>query len=326
LLAGVLATVVVLAVNAAMSARSPAPARQLAEQSYLDQVLPSVQDSAREGRDIADLRSQALSVSVSTVTGRINQVAAEAQQTLAGMQRLSPPKSMQTAHDLLVAALAIRVQGVQALSQVMGDVMSGHHDSNASNNAGSNNAGSNNALLGVGQDFVAADRAYELFVKSMPPAVGPPLPGSQWVTDPNDYSAPTVAVFLAALKSAASAVPVHDTAVVVVMTDPAPVSRNGDVQIMPIAKALNLQIVVGNEGNQTESNLTVSATISPSGYGASQMVRDFVSLSPGQRRTVQLGGLRPVPGQQSMLLVKIDNSVTETNIANNSKALTFIMQ
>jgi hypothetical protein len=321
LLVGVLATVVVLAVNAAMSARSPAPARQLAEQSYLDQVLPSVQDSAREGRDIADLRSQALSVSGSTVTGRINQVGAEAQQTLAGMQRLSPPKSMQTAHDLLVAALAIRVQGVQALSQVMSDVMSGHHDASASNNAGSNNA-----LLGVGQDFVAADRAYELFVKSMPPAVGPPLPGSQWVTDPNDYSAPSVAVFLAALKSAASAVPVHDTAVVVVTTDPAPVGRNGDVQIMPIAKALNLQIVVGNEGNQTESNLTVSATISPSGYGASQMVRDFVTLSPGQRRTVQLGGLRPVPNQQSMLLVKIDNSVTETNIANNSKALTFIMQ
>jgi hypothetical protein len=321
LLVGVLATVVVLAVNAAMSARSPAPARQLAEQSYLDQVLPSVQDSAREGRDIADLRSQALSVSGSTVTGRINQVGAEAQQTLAGMQRLSPPKSMQTAHDLLVAALAIRVQGVQALSQVMSDVMSGHHDATASNNAGSNNA-----LLGVGQDFVAADRAYELFVKSMPPAVGPPLPGSQWVTDPNDYSAPSVAVFLAALKSAASAVPVHDTAVVVVTTDPAPVGRNGDVQIMPIAKTLNLQIVVGNEGNQTESNLTVSATISPSGYGASQMVRDFVTLSPGQRRTVQLGALRPVPNQQSMLLVKIDNSVTETNIANNSKALTFIMQ
>jgi hypothetical protein len=304
-----------------MSARSPAPARQLAEQSYLDQVLPSVQDSAREGRDIADLRSQALSVSGSTVTGRINQVGAEAQQTLAGMQRLSPPKSMQTAHDLLVAALAIRVQGVQALSQLMSDVMSGHHDASASNNAGSNNA-----LLGVGQDFVAADRAYELFVKSMPPAVGPPLPGSQWVTDPNDYSAPSVAVFLAALKSAASAVPVHDTAVVVVTTDPAPVGRNGDVQIMPIAKTLNLQIVVGNEGNQTESNLTVSATISPSGYGASQMVRDFVTLSPGQRRTVQLGALRPVPNQQSMLLVKIDNSVTETNIANNSKALTFIMQ
>jgi hypothetical protein len=250
------------------------------------------------------------------VTGRINQVAAEAQQTLAGMQRLSPPKPMQTAHDLLVAALAIRVQGVQALSQVMGDVMSAHRDP----------SGSNNALVGVGQDFVAADRAYELFVKSMPPAVGTPLPGSQWVTDPNEYSAPSVAVFLAALKSAASAVPVHDTAVVVVTTDPAPVSRNGDVQIMPIAKALNLQIVVGNEGNQAESNLTVSATISPSGYGPSQMVRDFVSLSPGQRRTVQLGGLKPVPNQQSMLLVKIDSSVTETNIANNSKALTFVMQ
>jgi hypothetical protein len=84
--------------------------------------------------------------------------------------------------------------------------------------------------------------------------------------------------------------------------------------------------VVGNLGNQTESNLTVSATISPSGYGSSQTVRDFVTLTPGQRRTVLLGGLRPVPNQQTMLLVKIDASPAESNIANNSKVMNFILQ
>jgi hypothetical protein len=316
LLVGVLATVVVLAVNAAMSARSPAPARHLAEQSYLDQVLPSVQDSTRQGRDVTSVRTQALSVGASAITGRLNQVAGEAQQTLSGMQRLTPPRSMQTAHDLLVAALAIRVQGVQALSQLMGDAMSGGREPSSIGDL----------LVGVGQDFTAADRAYELFVKSMPPAIGPPLPASQWVTDQAEYSQPAVAVFLAALKSAVTAVPVHDSAVIVVTTDPVPVGTTSDVQIMPITKALNLQIVVGNEGNQTESNLTVSATISPSGNGSSQTVRDFVTLTPGQRRTVLLGGLRPVQHQQTMLLVRIDASPGEANIANNSKALTFVMQ
>jgi hypothetical protein len=257
-----------------------------------------------------------MSVSASTITGRLNQVATEAQQTLSGLQRLSPPKSMQTAHDLLVAALAIRVQGVQALSQVMGDALSGRRDPTSNDNA----------LVEVGQDFTAADRAYQLFVRSMPAAIGPPLPASQWVTDQSEYSPPNVAVFLAALKSAASAVPVHDTAVVVVTTDPVPVGRTGDVQIIPVAKLLNMQIVVGNEGNQTESNLTVSATISPSGYGPSQTVRDFVSLTPGQRRTVLLGGLKMVPNQQSMLLVKIDAVPGENNLANNSKVMTLIMQ
>ena len=46
LLVGALATVVVLAVNAAIAARSSAPARQLADQNYLDQVSPEMPASA----------------------------------------------------------------------------------------------------------------------------------------------------------------------------------------------------------------------------------------------------------------------------------------
>src|SRR5580704_10795367 len=119
LLVGAVATVVVLAADAAMSARSPAPARQLAEQSYMDQVLPAIQGSTQQGQDIDSVRAQALTLAATVITSRLNQVVGDAQGTLSTMEHLTPPKDMQTIHDLLVATLAIRVQAAQALTQAM---------------------------------------------------------------------------------------------------------------------------------------------------------------------------------------------------------------
>jgi hypothetical protein len=315
LLLGVLATVVVLAVNAAMSARSPAPARQLAQQSYVDQILPAIQDSTQQGRDIDMVRQQAHSLSATTITSRLGQVAGAARQTLRAVQRLTPPKPSQTAHDLLIAALAIRVQGAEALTQALGGALSSGQDPTSAVNA----------LVDVGQDFSAADRAYALFVQAAPTS-GTPLAPSRWVNDSATYASTNLSVYLTSLRSAASLTPVHDTAIVVVTTDPSPVSVNGDTQILPVNRALQMQVVVANQGNEPEKNLTVSATIAPSANGPSQMVRDFVDLTPGQTKTVSLGTLRVVPNQPTTLTVKIDTVPGETNVSNNSKTITLMMQ
>ncbi|HSS11324.1 MAG TPA: hypothetical protein VLL25_15670, partial [Acidimicrobiales bacterium] len=275
-----MATVVVLAVSAAMSARSPAPARRLAEQSYLDQVFPIIQDSTQQGRDIDAVRNQALQLSSTTITGRLDQVVGGAERSFAAIRRIQPPKSMQTAHDLLVATLAVRADGTRALRQAMNSALGAQPT-----------AAAVTALGGVGVDLEASDKTYALFVKQVP-AVGVQPPPSQWVPDPSVYDQASLTVFLTSLRSAASLAPVHDVAVVLVTTDPEPVSLNGTTQVLPVAKLLNLQIVVADTGNQAEKNLTVSATIAPSAIGPTQMLRDFVDLTAGQRRTVQLGGLR----------------------------------
>ena len=86
----VLASVLVLLANAALSARSPAPARQAAQQSYLDQALPAIQQSTQQGLDLGNVRSQALSLSTSVITSHLSQLATEAQQTLNSVTRLNP--------------------------------------------------------------------------------------------------------------------------------------------------------------------------------------------------------------------------------------------
>src|SRR5579859_613936 len=314
LLLGVFATIVVLAVNAAMSARSPTPARELAEQSYLDQILPAIQQSTQDGMDVATVRTQALKLGATTITDRLHQVATSAQRTLAQVRNLTPPRSLQTAHDLLIATLAIRAEGVDGLSAAMAAAMSGHAATEVVP-----------SVVDVGRDYDAADRAYALFVKAMP-GLGVPLPASVWMTDPSAYTDPVVAVFLASLQAAASLTPVHDASVVLFITDPLPVNPTSNPQVLPISKSLNLQIVVADVGNQPEKNLTVTATIAPSTSGPTEMVRDFVDLVPGQRRTVKLGGLRPQPGVPTTLTVKIDAAPGQVNVADTTKTIAFVMQ
>ena len=314
LLLAVFASAVVLVVNAAMSARSAAPARDLAQQSYLDQVMPAIQQSTQEGADIETVRAQAHTLGVVTVSSRLQEKATAALQTLQQVRRLTPPKALETAHDLLIATLAIRAEGADAFRQAMSGAISGH-----------GSASPVSQIVDVGRDFDAGDRAYALFVKAMP-NLGAPMPPSQWVSDPSTYSQPNVTVFLATLRSAASLAPVHDDSVVLVTTDPAAVGLNGTTEVLPTAKVLNMQIVVADVGNQSEKNLTVTATIAPAASGPTEMVRDFVDLAPGQRRTVDLGGLRPASGVPTTLTVKIDTVANEANVADNTMTIPFVMQ
>jgi hypothetical protein len=310
----VLVTLLVLAVNAAMSARSPAPAREEAAQSYLDQALPAIQQSSQQGLDIAAVRTEAANLSPATMIGHINGVVTQAQQTLATVEKLNPPPAAKSADSLLVAALDLRLAGTKALGAAIGTALSGQPI-----------AAGVQALADVGIDFEAADRTYILFQQAMTP-VNPPLPASVWVSDSSSYSPDTLSVFVSTLRSEGSLTPVHDVSVVLVTTNPPPVSLQNGLQMLPVAKQLSMQIVVADIGNQPEKNLTVTAAIAPALFGPTQSVRDFVDLVPGQTKTVSLGGLRVVAGQPTTLTVKIDSPAGETNIADDSKVITLEMR
>jgi hypothetical protein len=310
----VLLSLLVVVVNAAMSARSPAPARQQVEQSYLDQALPAIQRSSQQGLDIAAVRSQALGLTPARMISHINGVLSQAQDTLAAVEKLNPPPAAKTGHALLIAALDMRVEGAKAFGQAI----------TTASSAQPVDAGVQ-ALASAGLDFQAADRAYALFQQAMP-AVVPALPDSRWVADAVAYTPTTLSVFVATLRAAGSLTPVHDVSVVLISTNPPPVNLQNGLQVLPVAKQLSMQIVVADAGNQPERNLTVTAAIAPSAIGPVQSVRDFVDLAPGQTRTVNLGGLRVLAGQATTLTVRIDTAPGETNIADNTKVITLQMQ
>jgi hypothetical protein len=115
----VVVTLVVLVVQGAVSARSPAPARQLAEQSWLDQVVPVIEQSTEQGQEIAEVRADALKLSGTVVASRLGQAATSAETTLGVMNKMPVPRDLQTASSLLLASLAVRAQTAAELSKAM---------------------------------------------------------------------------------------------------------------------------------------------------------------------------------------------------------------
>src|SRR5207249_1490639 len=128
-----------------------------------------------------------------------------------------------------------------------------------------------------------------------------------------------ITAFVSSLRSSATLAPVHDVSVLVVTLDPAPVGIDGQSQVLPLVKAVRLQIVVADVGNEAEKRVPVVATLTIPG-AQPQSVRDFVDLTPGQRATVTLGGLHPdaVP---ATLTVQAGPVAGESVVADNGKAI-----
>jgi hypothetical protein len=303
-----------LLINATVSSGSSTQARVIAGQGFLDQVRPLVTRSTNEGTDIADVRNNAGKLGRDGVMARLARVSRDADDVLTQARRLKAPANMATARDLLMATFAIRKETTVAVTKGLTAAVSKGSTDDAVGQ-----------LLEAGRDLLAGDRSYQLFQRDVSPKVGD-VEDSQWVTDADSWSEPVLAAFVAGLRSSAAASPIHDLRVVLVTTDPVPVGTEGTSEVLPTAKLLKLQIVVANVGNEAEKRLTVSATITPASIGPSDTSRDFVDLTPGQRKTVLLGTLRPTPGTPTALLIHIDTAPGEANTADNERTLSFVMR
>lgn len=311
-------SLVVLLVNAAVSARSKGPSRRLAELAYLDQVRPLVERSTEQGAELHQVRTDASKLGRAGVNRRLDRVYDDAQAALRGVRGTAPPATLRTQHSLLVSTLALRLHATAtaraALVQALGTDPPGP---------------AVEALASAGQDMTAADRTYQVFLDGLPRPEGaaPVMPPSTWVTEATGWQSADLTVFVNSLRSSSTLAAVHDVAVVLVATEPAAVGNENGAAVLPVVKTLRLQIVVANAGNETEKRVPVVATVTPPpGVGNPDTARDFVDLAPGQRQAITLGGLVVPQGGPSTLTVTIGPAPGETMTTDNTKTLTFLVR
>lgn len=316
LLFAIVLSMVVLLVNAAVSTRSKAPSRRLAELAYIDQVRPLVERSTEQGAELHQVRTDAAKLGRAGVNQRLDKVKTNADAALRGVRATRPPPSLGTQHSLLVAALALRAHATAAVQEALSQAL------------GTEPADAAVAILAAaGQDMLAADRNYAVLLEGLPKAEGVQadvMPPSRWVEDPQSWNEAQLSVFVASLRSSSALAPVHDVAVVLVTTEPAAVAVENGVSVLPLTKTLRAHIVVANAGNETVRRAQVVATVTPPpGEGDPDTARDFVDLAPGQSLALQLGGLRMPAGGPWTLSVTIGPIDGETTTADNTKTLTF---
>jgi hypothetical protein len=331
---GVVATVIVLLIDVAISDRSRGPGRQLADQSWLDEAEPLITQSTQDGQAIVAIRTEALKLPGLVIASRLNQVAASTDQTLSKLRRLIAPTELATSASMLLATMAVRSVTAHDLAKAMTAALADRPVTlpsptpSATGQPTTVTESALAALTQVGHDISLGDRSYQLFEQYLPADVATnprPLP-SIWLTDPAAYQPAQLRLFVAGLQSAASLTPVHSVGVLVVTTNPAPLSLSGPQEMLPATHSLSLQVVVANTGNQDERDLTVSATISPARYSPTQMARGFVNLAPGASQTVQLGGFVPRTNVPFTLSVGITAVKGQTDVSNNTRTLSLIVE
>lgn len=316
LLVGLVATVIVLLVNAAFTS-SDNPSRRLAQLAYLDEVRPQLEASTAQGASISQVRSDAATIGRDGMKRRMARVVRDADAVVAAVRKADPPSSLATAHSILVATVAIRARVARALAEGLDAALTAGPPEPAVD-----------TLARAGDELVAADRTYQVFVDAVPRPDGvttPVVPASVWADQPQLWSRPELTAFVTTLRSSIATTAVHDVGVLTVATDPPAVGLEGNASVLPIVRTMRLEIVVANTGNAPEKAVPVVATvIGPA--GEVDTARDFVDLAPGQRRAVPLGGLHPVAGGPSTLTVVIGPVQGEMAIPDNERTLQFLLR
>jgi hypothetical protein len=308
---GLTVTLFLLLIDASLNSKSVAPSQQLAAGAWYDDVLPLITASNAEGAEIAGLWSSGLSTPAASIASRLESLVTGSNQIYQEVSKLRPPVDLTGPAGLLEACLVARSQATVALRQAFMLTLGAAYP-------GSKTAAvSMSAALSGGvspelQDVATAqarmdlgDQAYQLFAGTMPKQLGLSIPSSVWLANAGPYQAQNAEVFLASLQNSVNTSPVHELKIYALTTDPAPVTVHGTTEVLPDASSLLLNLVVADVGNQTEDNLTVTASISPATAGSAS-VRDFVNLDAGQSHTiVELGPLNPPEGVPVTLTVTV---------------------
>ena len=285
-MAGIIITLVVVIIDASLKSRSPSVAPRMAATAWVDRVLPIIQASTTQGREINRVRSSGIgSSSSSSVTSQVAQTATAAKNSYQQLSALRPPDELVGAAGLLEASLLVRSQAAAAMAQALTRELGNGAPSGSDPQVG--------ALTTVGQDFQISDRAYSLFAQRLP-AVGVKAPASSWVSDPTQYDAGNIQVFLASLRNAAAGIPVHQLTIAQVILTPSPLNTAGGVEVLTPTNQVMVSVVVANTGTERENLLAVQASISPSAGNA--VFKQVISLPPGAAYNAQLGPLNPQPG------------------------------
>lgn len=308
-----LAALITVMVLVAQGSASSRPNAGEAVQAYLDQVRPGVEQSASQGADFGDVRAQALTLGRNGIDRRLDRLAAEVKTTLTSIDTLGPPPSMRVAQAYLVAALGVRLKAMLEARAAMDAALT----KAASADQGVGDAVSR--LYSVAQDLGLGDRAFALFLGSLP--AGSTMPAeSPWIVDDSQWSAVQLTAFVDRLRSSASAVAVHDIAMLAFQTDPGVVSIAPDgTEVIPASHTTSVSMVMENVGNQTEKNLFVWVYFTPDGATKpSRTLRDFVDLAPGATRALTLHPLVTDPGMVGRLDITVVPVPGETNTTNNT--------
>jgi hypothetical protein len=311
----VVGVVVVLAIGTATQiGPASGPDRRMIDRSFAVLAGPIVAQSDASGSALRSLLADGPSLGRTAFFSELVSIATGTATASRRFAALSPPDPGGEAAERCATALAgrwgaaTRIQG--ALEGLLGGP-DGH--------GGGDEASAARRLESAGVLLEVADGSWAACRRELRRAPGSArLPVSAWVRNPGVWSDTALGRFVAALVSSPSLVPVHRLALVTVSTDPASVPGASGVVVVPPTTSLQVHVVVADQGNVDEMQVSLVVTAVPQGLArAPAPVGARTALGAGDSVTLSPPPLSVRPASSYL----IDITATGATGASATKSL-----
>ena len=285
------AVVVVLAVAAvAQIGSASGPYRRTVDRGYVALAGPLVVASDTSGAQLVSFLHDGPSLGRVTFFATLDALAADTATLARRYDAITPPGPVTTAG--CASAFATRAAAVSNLRVALAGVLGGRTGLGLVDQGAAVSA-----TAGVGNSLRSADASWAACRRALRRASGTAvLPPSVWVRHGAVFGASAVDRFVTQVAQSRSLAPVHDLALVDVVTDPAAVAGAQGL-VVPAATSMVTHVVVANRGNVEEQGVEIGGVATPQGAVAKPvLVQRTVDLAAGRSTTVPLPGFVVTPG------------------------------
>lgn len=290
----VVAVIVILAIGAvAQIGPASGPDRRVVDRSFAVLAGPIVADSNASGSALKALLGDGPTMKRPTFFSDLDSIRTAAAADDRQFAALSPPRPGGNAAERCGATMAGRQEATARIGSALEDLLGGRRGV-----GGGDEATAARTLEEAGSVLEAADGSWLDCRRSLRKAPGGArLPVSVWVSDPGVWSGSSVGGFVAALVSSGSLAAVHSLTLIAVTTDPASVPGPPGVGVVPPTSALEVMVVLVDQGNVDEPGVRLVVSAAPQGtVRIPAPVRARADVDIGESVTVSPPPLSVRPG------------------------------
>jgi hypothetical protein len=298
------AAVVVLVVGAvAQIGPTSGPYRRTVDRGYAALAEPLVVKSNASGVALQTFLHDGRSLDRVAFFAQLDALVTDTAAVRRLYDTITPPEPVSTAARHCAAAMTGRAAAVASLRSVLEGVVGGPTGLDSSDHAAAAVA-----MTSAGTVLRAADTSWAVCRRGLRRAPGTPqVPASTWIHAPDLFAPDAAGRFVAAIAGARALAPVHNLAVVDVVTSPAPVA-SAQALAVSATTMLVVHVVVTNRGNVSEKGVEVGAVATAAGAPASPVpVQHTVDLAAGASTTLVLPGFGVEPGSSYTLQITAES-------------------
>lgn len=237
-------------------------------------------------------------------------------------EKIDVPGNLKEANDYFIICLKLRAEGLKNYQPALFNALKDKDLEVASTQISS-----------TLKYLALSDRAYEIFssqtgkeLKKEGAEIS--VSDSQFLKNPNLYEKAVVVAHLKQLQGVKSLKEVHGIEVVEFSTQPKRKSflSAKNLAVLPKTSQLTVTVVVKNQGNQTELSIPVVVTLKSTAETKEQSQEGTItSISPGQKKSVTIKGLKPNTSKNvtNLLTITAGPVPKEKETRNNVKEFKF---